>query len=94
MKLMKILFVWHAAVEPEYRKLFIELSKEVEQLTVIAPDSWTEGSRLQHLEKNKNDSDYNLISLRVLLRNKIRWFFYPNFLKIIYIVKTFKPDIL
>lgn len=91
---MKVLFVWHAAVEPEYRKLFVELSKEVEQLIVIAPSSWTEGGRLQYLENKKNDLDYNLISLSVIFRNKIRRHSYPNFFKIISIAKTFKPDVL
>lgn len=91
---MKVLFVWHAAVEPEYQKLFVELSKEVEQLIVIAPSSWTEGGRLQYLENKKNDLDYNLIPLSVIFRNKIRGHFYPNFFKIISIAKTFKPDVL
>ena len=91
---MKVLFVWHAAIEPEYRKLFVELSKEVEQLIVIAPSSWTEGGRLQYLENKKNDLDYNLIPLSVIFRNKIRFHFYPNFFKIISIAKTFKPDVL
>jgi glycosyltransferase involved in cell wall biosynthesis len=91
---MKVLFVWHAAIEPEYRKLFVELSKEVEQLIVIAPSSWTEGGRLQYLENKKNDLDYNLIPLSVIFRNKIRGHFYPNFFKIISIAKTFKPDVL
>jgi glycosyltransferase involved in cell wall biosynthesis len=91
---MKVLFVWHAAVEPEYQKLFVELSKEVEQLIAIAPSSWTEGGRLQYLENKKIDLDYSLIPLSVIFRNKGKGHFYPNFFKIISIVKTFKPDVL
>ena len=91
---MKVLFVWHAAVEPEYRKLFVELSKEVDKLMVITPKSWTEGGRLQFLENDKIDFGYNLAALSVIFRDKIRWHFYSNFLKIIYIAKTFKPDVL
>lgn len=91
---MKVLFVWHAAVEPEYRKLFVELSKEINELMVIAPKSWTEGGRLQFLQINNFDSDYKLIPLSVILRDKVKGHFYPNFFKIAYIAKTFKPDIL
>lgn len=92
---MKVLFVWHAAVEPEYRKLFKELSKEVESLLVITPKSWTEGGRLQFFQEKKEiDSNYNIVPLSVIFRDRSLIHFYPNFLKLIWIFKKFQPDIL
>lgn len=92
---MRILFIWHAAVEPEYRKLFKELSKEVGSLLVITPKSWTEGGKLQFFQEKKEiDFNYDIVPLSAIFRDKLRGHFYPNFIKIMSLIKKFQPDIL
>ncbi len=90
---MKVLFTWHAAVEPEYRKLFTEIIRKRHELIVISPGSWTEGGRLQKIDK-LNEFGYRLFALPVFLRDKIKGFFYPNLYTLYQIFYKFKPDII
>ncbi|MBI3584134.1 MAG: glycosyltransferase family 4 protein [Nitrospinae bacterium] len=97
---MRILFTWHAAVEPEYRKLFKEIVKKGYELTVICPKAWTEGGRLQRIdnsdeacsERNKSN-EYSLFSFPVIFRNRIKGFFYPQINSLCRLFCKFKPDI-
>jgi len=89
---MRILFTWHAAVEPEYRKLFKEIVKKGYELTVICPKVWTEGGRLQGVDNLKEDG-YSLFSFPVIFRNRIKGFFYPQVNFLCQIFRKFKPDI-
>ena len=89
---MRILFTWHAAVEPEYRKLFKEIAKKGYELTVICPKAWTEGGRLQGVD-NLKEYGYSLFLLPVIFRNRIKGFFYPQVNSLYQIFRKFKPDI-
>lgn len=90
---MKILFTWHAAVEPEYRKLFKEMSTLGHELVVVTPRSWTEGGRAQRIDKEEKDG-YTLLPLPVMFENRVKRFFYPSILRQIRLLYGFKPDIL
>src|SRR3989338_410357 len=89
---MRILFTWHAAVEPEYRKLFKEIAKKGHELLVISPKSWTEGGRLQSVD-NLNEDGYRLLTFPVIFRNRIKGFFYPQIYFLYKLFNKFKPDI-
>lgn len=89
---MRILFTWHAAVEPEYRKLFKEIVKKGYELTVICPKAWTEGGRLQGVDNLKDDG-YSLFNFPVIFRNRVKGFFYPQIYSLCQIFRKFKPDI-
>ncbi len=89
---MRILFTWHAAVEPEYRKLFKEIVKKGYDLTVICPKSWTEGGRLQRID-NLKEGGYSLFTFPVVFRDKIKGFFYPQIYSLCQLFRKFKPDI-
>ncbi|MEK6591044.1 MAG: glycosyltransferase [Nitrospinota bacterium] len=103
---MKIIFTWHAAVEPEYRKLFREMANKGHELLVICPKGWTEGGRLQRVDSlNKACSDpahnlsagesngYRLITLSVIFQDRIKGFFYPEIYNLYKVFSKFKPDI-
>lgn len=97
---MRILFTWHAAVEPEYRKLFKEIVKKGYDLTVICPKSWTEGGRLQRInnsdeacsERSKSNG-YSIFTFPVAFRDRIKGFFYPQIYSLCQLFRKFKPDI-
>jgi len=89
---MRVLFAWHAAVEPEYRKLFHELAKLGIDLRALLPAAWTEGGRLQR-PNQEGWHDYHTLIQPVLFRNRIKRFFYPNFLALVRAIKQFQPDI-
>src|SRR3989338_1924935 len=89
---MRILFTWHAAVEPEYRKLFKEIAKKGHELLVISPKSWTDGGRLQSVD-NLNEDGYRLLTFPVIFRNRIKGFFYPQIYFLYKLFNKFKPDI-
>jgi len=89
---MKVLFAWHAAVEPEYRKLFQELAQVGMELVAFLPTAWTEGGRLQKPPRRTNDS-YRIVLSPVAFRDKVKRFFYLNIIPIIQTIKHFRPDI-
>lgn len=89
---MKVLFSWHAAVEPEYRKLFQELAQVGMELLAFLPTAWTEGGRLQKPPRRTNDS-YRIVLSPVAFRDKVKRFFYLNIIPIIQTIKHFRPDI-
>lgn len=97
---MKILFTWHAAVEPEYRKLFREIVNKGHELLVISPKTWMEGGRLQRIDnsdeacsKRSESNGYSLFSFPVIFRNRIKGFFYPQVNSLCQLFRKFKPDI-
>ena len=89
---MKILFTWHAAVEPEYRKLFKEIAALGHELIVITPHCWTEGCRVQRAEK-EGTNGYTLLPLQTIFQDKAKRFFYRNIGKLAWLFYSFKPDI-
>jgi glycosyltransferase involved in cell wall biosynthesis len=89
---MRILFAWHAAVEPEYRKLFKEIVKVGCELIVVCPTSWTEGGRLQRMGKGDGDG-YRVLPLPVIFRDRVKGFFYLNFKSLCDVFHKFEPDI-
>lgn len=89
---MRILFTWHAAVEPQYRKLFRELALSGHELTVITPTSWFESGRLQSVSAEESDG-YRLIPLKIVFRDRLKAFFYPEVGKVISVLRGFRPDI-
>ncbi len=75
---MKVLFTWHAAVEPGYRRFFSALSRQGVELTVVVPHKWIEGSKLCQYRYDAQDAGYRTVSSKALLVDHIKGFFYPN----------------
>ncbi|MCX8028860.1 MAG: glycosyltransferase [Brevinematales bacterium] len=92
-KARKVLFVWHGAVEKSYRQLFYEMSKYNFDLIIITSKRWYETSKWQDFEPIELDKYYKIYPLRTIFTNHIRAFFYFNFIKIIWIIIKYKPDI-
>lgn len=91
---MKILYIWHAAVEPGFRKLLDTISKEVGViLTLVTAHRWMESGRDQRWDKH-TPSIYPAYGLRIAFRNHIRSFFFVNPFRIIYILLKTKADII
>lgn len=89
---MKILFTWHAAVEPEYRKLFDAIAASGHDLTVIAPDIWYEGGKAQTLQADLA-GNYKLLALHIIFKNRLKGFFYSNIFRIAREIKALRPDV-
>jgi glycosyltransferase involved in cell wall biosynthesis len=47
---MKVLYVWHGAVEKEYRKIFSEFVKRGVNLVVITANRWFEAAKFKSFE--------------------------------------------
>ena len=91
---MKVLYVWHGAVEKEYRKIFSEFVKRGVNLVVITANRWFEAAKFQSFEFCETDKDYEIYPLATVFTNHIRAFFYLNNFKIIKILLRHKPDII
>jgi glycosyltransferase involved in cell wall biosynthesis len=91
---MKVLYVWHGAVEKEYRKIFSEFVKRGVNLVVITANRWFEAAKFQSFEFCETDKDYEIYPLATVFTNHIRAFFYLNKFKIIKILLRHKPDII
>ena len=89
---MKILFAWHASVEPEYQKVFQELVMLGLDIWALMPAAWTEGGQLQR-PTERPDGSYRTLLQPVIFRDRPKRFFYPNFVSIIRAVRFFRPDI-
>jgi len=81
---MKVLYVWHGAVEKEYRKIFSEFVKRGVNLVVITANRWFEAAKFQSFEFCETDKDYEIYPLATVFTNHIRAFFYLNKFKIIF----------
>ncbi|URA10868.1 glycosyltransferase [Thermospira aquatica] len=91
---MRILYIWHAAVEPGFRRLLDTMSKEADvSLTLVTAHRWTESGRDQHWD-NHTPSSYPAYGLLVAFRNHIRSFFFVNKFSIMRILLKTKPDII
>lgn len=90
---IKILFVWHGAVEKSYRQLFYEMSKLGIELTVITAKRWYETAKWQNFEPIEIDKYYKIYPLRTIFTNHVRAFFYLNLFKIAWIILKHKPEI-
>ncbi|MCX7821691.1 MAG: glycosyltransferase [Brevinematales bacterium] len=90
---MKILYVWHAAVEKNYRKLLSEMAKEHEIILATA-HRWFESSKDQFFNFDAEiDNNLKVYKFFTVFYNHIRSFCYLNFFKIIFILLK-KPDII
>lgn len=89
---LRIVFAWHAAVEPEYRKLFRELVALGHEVTVIAPESWKEAGKDLHAYTAETDG-YRLLGLPVAYKNRIKGFFYLDVIALSLTLRMSRPDI-
>ncbi len=80
---MRVLYVWHGAVEKEYRRIFSEFVRKGVDLTVITAKRWFEASKFQSFELSETDRGYKIYPLATVFTNHIRAFFYLNVLRII-----------
>lgn len=91
---MKVLFVWHGAVEKNYRKLFKEIVEQGNvELTVVTSKAWYEAAKPQNFEYTDIDKLYKIYPLKTVFTNHVRAFFYLNLLKIASIVSKSKFDV-
>ncbi|MFN4217262.1 MAG: glycosyltransferase family 4 protein [Brevinematales bacterium] len=90
---MRILFIWHAAVEKEYRKLLWKMAEKGHEVSLVTAHRWTESSRDQYFKFQLEDSSLEVYPLFVMFRNHIRSFFFVNIFRMIAIVTRMKPDV-
>ncbi|MBI1911567.1 MAG: glycosyltransferase family 4 protein [Deltaproteobacteria bacterium] len=90
---MRILFTWHAAVEPEYRKLFKEIAAQGNELTVITPEKWFESGRLQEIKGVLEQDGYKVIPVPILFQNKLKRFLYRDIKKLAGLFRSVNPEI-
>lgn len=93
-KKLKVLFVWHGAVEKSYRQLFYEMTKLGVEVIVITAKRWYEAAKWQDFEPVEIDKYYKVYPLRTIFTNHIRAFFYFNLAKMKWIVFKEKPDVI
>lgn len=89
---MKVLFCWHGAVDPSYRRLFDEFAGLGAEVRLISPREWSEGGRLQRF--SHGGEKYGTLALKTAFTDHVRAFFYPNALKIVNEIRRFDPDII
>ncbi len=90
---MKLLYIWHAGVEKEYRYLFKEIARQGTELTVITAEKWIESSKKQYFQRDDSiDRNYRIYPLKTVFTNHIRSFFYLNIFKIVFILLKARPD--
>lgn len=90
---MRILYIWHAAVEKEYRKLLWKMAENGHEVHLVTAHRWTESSRDQRFQYQPEDSSIMVFPLFVIFRNHIRSFFFVNLFRMIAIVMRIKPDV-
>jgi len=91
---MKILYIWHAAVEKNYRKLFSEMAKENE-IFLITSHRWYESSKDQFFNRDPEiDKNFKIFKFFAVFHNHIRSFFYLNVFKMIYILLKVNPEVI
>jgi len=87
---LKVLYVWHSLVEPEYRKILHALKSSGVDVLGILPDEWKEGGR--DLGAGSLPSDLFRV-FPVVGRNRINRFFFPDIRGILKTIREFGPDI-
>ncbi len=91
---MKILYIWHAAVEPGFRRLLDTMSNQRDvSLTLVTAHRWTESGRDQRWDRGVS-FPYPAYGLLVAFRNHIRSFFFVNKFRIMNILLKTKPDVI
>ena len=88
---MKVLFVWHSLVEPEYRKIIDALQVTGADVLALLPHEWREGGRDLKAECLLQDS---FRVFHATNKNRINRFFFPNIAEVFEIIRAFSPDIL
>lgn len=88
---MRILFAWHAAVEPEYRKMLAELSKLGHEVTLLCPTEWTEAGRLQRMRNSVNG--ISIQALDIAFRDRLKGFFYYRVGRLKEVFEKTRPDV-
>ncbi len=88
------MFVWHAAVEPEYRKLLAAIADCGVDLLAIVPTAWTEGGKLLKVRSMASDKGCRIEALAALGRDRVKRFFYPNIPRLASLLRSFSPDVL
>ncbi len=90
---MKILYIWHAAVEKNYRKLLARMADDHEVI-IATSHRWYESSKDQYLTYVPEiDSKLKIFKFFAIFHNHIRSFFYPNVFKMILVLLQ-KPDVI
>ena len=87
---MKVLYVWHSLVEPEYQKILHALNNAGVDVLGILPSGWTEGGR--DLYAGSLPSDLFHV-FPVIGKNRINRFFFPDILGVLKTIREFRPDI-
>ena len=87
---MKVLYVWHSLVEPEYQKILHALKNAGVDVLGILPSEWTEGGR--DLSAGSLPSDLFRV-FPIIGKNRINRFFFPNILGVLKTIREFGPDI-
>lgn len=88
---MKVLYVWHSLVEPEYQKVLHALKDSGVEVLGIVPDEWREGGR--DLRGGALPSAL-LRVFPVVGKNRVNRFFFPDLWGVMKTVREFDPDIL
>ena len=88
---MKVLFVWHSLVEPEYRKIIDALQVAGVDVMAILPHEWREGGRDL---KAGSLPQTSFRVFRTINKNRINRFFFPNIAGVFETIRAFSPDIL
>lgn len=87
---MKVLYVWHSLVEPEYQKILHALKNAGVDVLGILPSGWTEGGR--DLNAGSLPSDLFRV-FPIIGKNRINRFFFPDILGVLKTIRDFRPDI-
>ncbi len=90
---MKIFFVSHSSVVPNYReKLRLLSQKKDVEITLLLPEFWYEaGKRIRTFDQSPEKEGFRIISAPVFFEGRIKRHFYPSFSKH---VGQIKPDII
>src|SRR5581483_9953967 len=88
---MKVLFVSHSSVIPNYQeKLEILASRHHVELTLLLPHHWPEaGKRVD--TRGMQGKGFQIISAPIIFEKRLKWFFFPTFSSI---VQKVQPDII
>ncbi len=90
---MKILYIWHAAVEKNYRKLLARMADDHEVILATS-HRWYESSKDQYFTYVPEiDSKLKIFKFFAVFHNHIRSFFYPNVFKMILVLLQ-KPEVI
>lgn len=90
---MKIFFVWHSLVEPQYRKYPAALADLGHQVRAVCPAQWTECGQEQSVNAALKQGAFELYPLKAVFKDHIRSFFFLNHARLKRLIHEFQPDI-